>query len=67
MQLLQLVEGCLQEPEVVTMSAAALARIVIAGRGAAFSTSEQLDVLSVLARGMKTQQHLITTEVRRIA
>ena len=60
MQLLHLIEICSLEPAIVIMAAAALARILLAHKETTLSSLKQLDVLSVLARAIKTQQHSYT-------
>ena len=57
LQLVHLLERCPLESDVTMMSAAALARVLLARKVTTLSSLNELDILSILARAIKTQQH----------
>lgn len=61
MQLLQHLDVSLDDPEVVTLAASALSRILTARREATLDSFEQWDALSILAVAIKSQQHAYST------
>ena len=56
-QLLSLIESCPLDSTVIVLAASALARTVTARRDVTIAALEGLDVLTKLAKGVRTQQH----------
>lgn len=57
LQILHLIKKCPLEATVVIMAAAALARILLTCKETTLGSLKQLDILSVLSRAIKIQQH----------